>query len=99
MKDASFVFLILFALTTLFAYIAVRRNWVSLMVAGIGGGLANTAFFVLFSLSQNNGPLHALTVGVLFGVLFTTVALIVAAYFKNNAPVTNVGTSSKGQGL
>jgi hypothetical protein len=99
MKDASFIFLGLFAFTTLCAYIAVRRNWVSLIVAGIGGGLANAAFFTLFSLAQDNGPLHALTVGVLFSALFTVMTLIVAAYFKNNAPVTSADAASKGQGL
>lgn len=85
---ASVIFLILFALSTLLTYLAIRRRWLPLVTAAAVGVGANMLFFFLFSLSQGNVFLHALAVGVLLGGLFAAMTVAIAAFFRNNGVPT-----------
>ncbi|HRE48220.1 MAG TPA: hypothetical protein PLD47_10885 [Aggregatilineales bacterium] len=85
-NPGAFTFLILFALTTLITYLAIRRRWTTIPLAATVGIFANVIFFILFSLAQGNVFLHALLVGVILGVVFTGMAAIMASFFRNNNP-------------
>ncbi len=81
----SVVFLILFAISTLLTYLAIRRVWLNLRVGSLIGAAANAVFLILYSLSEGKGFLPAVVLGILFSLLFTGMAVSLAAFFKNNA--------------
>lgn len=91
-NPGAVTFLVLFALSTLLTYLSVRRGWLTLGMSTTVGAAANVLFFILFSLAQGNGFPQALTVGAFLGLLFTGMAVAMAAFFKSNyqAPETPV---------
>ncbi len=83
-NPGSLIFLVLFAVITFMIYLAVRRGWLTLVVGGIIGGIANSTFFALYSLSQNNGIARAIFVGPVVGLFFTGATVVIAAYFRQS---------------
>ncbi|GAB1420053.1 hypothetical protein MASR2M15_01290 [Anaerolineales bacterium] len=79
------LFFALFSITLLGIYISIRRHYLPTKVTIIGGLLLSIVFMFLFSLSQNNHPLHALLVGVILGGVFCVVIIALALYFEGNA--------------
>jgi hypothetical protein len=84
-NPGSATFLILFAVSTLLIYLAIRRRWLTLKVSGGVGAGANALFLILYLLSESKAFLPAVALGVLFSLLFTGMAVALAAFFKNNA--------------
>ncbi|MCE7947047.1 MAG: hypothetical protein DYG88_06430 [Chloroflexi bacterium CFX4] len=84
-NPASIIFLVLFALTTLFTYLSVRRRWASLAASFAFGAVGSALCFVLFMLSQNNSFGRALLTGVLIGLVFSGLTVSAAAYFRANS--------------
>jgi hypothetical protein len=84
-NPGSVTFLILFAATTLLIYLAIRRRWLTLKASGGVGVAANAFFLILYLLSEGKEFLPAVVLGLLFGLLFTGMAVALAAFFKNNA--------------
>ncbi len=81
----SAIFLILFAASTILIYLAIRRRWLTLKVGSGVGVATNALFLILYLLSEGKGFLPAVVLGLLFGLLFTGMAVALAAFFKNNA--------------
>jgi ABC-type Fe3+-siderophore transport system permease subunit len=81
---ASIVFLVLFCVSTVLVYVAVRRGWLAVTASAGLGAAASITFFMLFSLAQGNEFTQALIVGVLMGVLFTGLTVAMASFFRNN---------------
>lgn len=84
MQPASFLFFFLFAGIILVTYIALRRGVGRPALVSFLGVISSVIAMVLFSLSQGNGMLQALVVGVLVGGFFSVAALAIAAYFQGN---------------
>lgn len=84
MQPASFLFFFLFAGIILVTYIALRRGVGRPALVSFLGVISSVIAMVLFSLSQDNGMLQALVVGVLVGGFFSVAALAIAAYFQGN---------------
>jgi hypothetical protein len=82
MQGVAFIFLVIFGISMLYAYVAVRRRKLSMSVAGIGSGVVNSICFILFSASREMSFLQALIVGTFFGSLFTAMSMIAASYFN-----------------
>ncbi|MBX3080849.1 MAG: hypothetical protein KF716_04385 [Anaerolineae bacterium] len=82
MKDIAFIFLILFAVSMLIIYVAVRRRWLSLSIAGGGGAVVNSLCFILYCIAREMSFAQAIVLGAFFGCLFTVMTLIAATYFN-----------------
>ncbi|MBX3064291.1 MAG: hypothetical protein KF726_15040 [Anaerolineae bacterium] len=83
MQVMAILFLVLFAVAMMFEYVAVRRGWLKLPVALIGGMLVNSLCFIIYSVASGTPLLNALAVGAFIGSLFTIMAMIAASYFNN----------------
>lgn len=80
----STIFLVLFIITTVLVYIAIRRSWAKVSSVAVVGIVANVVFFALYSLVRGNTVSQAVLIGFLFGVLFTAAAISIAAFFRSN---------------
>ncbi|MCC7451466.1 MAG: hypothetical protein IT324_28920 [Anaerolineae bacterium] len=80
------IFLIIFGITTLMTYLAIRRNWARALVAGLIGFVINAVTLSFYSLSQYNPTVYALGVGIILGGVFTAMAVSIAVYFRANPP-------------
>ena len=78
------IFLILFAISTVYLYLAVRRGWRRLAPSIVIGCIVNPLLFLMYSLARGNVFLQALVVGLIVGLLFTALTISIAAYFRNN---------------
>jgi len=84
MQPLALIFFVLFAVTQLVMYIAIRRRIASSTMVSAGGVLASVVFMTLFGLAQNNIFVHALVVGVLVGGAVSVANLVIAYYFQGN---------------
>ncbi len=84
----SATFLILFAVSTILIYLAIRRRWLTLRAGSGVGVAANALFLILYLLSEGKEFLPAVVLGLLFSLLFTGMAVALAAFFKNSAART-----------
>ena len=83
MRDPlAIVFLILFAISVLGAYMIVRRTQVPVPVVAVAGCLIDAVLFWLFALAQHNPPTQALVVGVVLGVVFNLLTVTAASFFR-----------------
>ncbi len=80
------IFLIIFGVTTLMTYLAIRRHWAQTLVAGLTGFVINAITLAFYSMSQQNPTLYALGVGIILGGIFTVMAVSIAVYFRTNPP-------------
>ena len=78
------IFLILFAVATIYLYLAVRRGWMRVGPAVLVGCIVNPLLFMIYSLARGNVFLQALLVGLVVGLLLTSLTISIAAYFRNN---------------
>ena len=83
----SLLWLALIAVSIPTTYLIVRRTQVHVLVPAIVGSLVDTAIFGLFSLSVNAYPAQALAAGLIAGILFNTLTVTAAAYFRMNHPI------------
>lgn len=84
-NPSAIIFLVLFALTTLFVYLSVRRRWLSLSASALIGVVGASLCFVLFMFAQNGNLLQALIFGALIGTVFSALTVSAAGYFRANA--------------
>ena len=82
MTGSAVIFFILFALSIVLAYLAVRRSWASIEVVIALGLIAGIVSMFLFSIAQGNQFAQALVVGVLLGAVFVTLSVSVARFFR-----------------
>lgn len=83
MQGSAPLFFFLFVVVLAATYIALRRRLASPAVVSGAGVVAAIVASLLMSLSQGNGPLHALVVGIVMGVFFTGIILAIAGYFQS----------------
>lgn len=86
-NPASLVWLALIAVAIPTTYLFVRRTHVRVLFPAIIGSLVDTVFFGLFSLSVNDSPAQALAAGLVTGILFNTLTVTAAAFFRQNHPI------------
>jgi hypothetical protein len=80
----QWVIFVVFALILAGIYLSIRRQWLAPgLTAGLGV-VSSMILMTLFSLAQNNMPLHAIIVGILLGGLFSGATLAAAWYFHSN---------------
>lgn len=87
----GYIFLLLFGAALFGLYIAVRRAWAQTLYLGSIAGILNMLFVVLFALIQEETSTgQAIFSGVVVGVGFTLVVVIVAVFFRTNQPGAHV---------
>jgi hypothetical protein len=84
------VYVLLFSVSLVITYIAVRRKWVRVPSAVVLGVMVNSMFFFLYSVARGNSFTHALTVGLVLGCLFSGLSVTMGAFFRNTVPVPAV---------
>ena len=83
----SVIWLVLIAVAIPTTYLIVRRTQVRVLLPAIVGSILDTIIFGLFSLSVNDSPAQALVAGLVAGILFNTLTVTAAAYFRQNNPI------------
>ena len=79
------VYVLLFSFSIVLTYLTVRRGWLHLPAATISGVIYTSVSFFLYSLARGNNLIHALSVGIGLGTVFTLAAVVIAAGFRANA--------------
>jgi hypothetical protein len=85
--NTAFIFLILFAVAMLILYVALRRRWLPLSVAGGAGAVVNSLCFILYCVAREMSFAQAVVLGTFFGCLFTVMTLVAATYFNSQERV------------
>ena len=76
------IFLILFAISMLVVYVALRRRWLPLSAAGGIGAVVNSLCFILYCITREMSFAQSVVLGTFFGCLFTVMVLVAATYFN-----------------
>jgi hypothetical protein len=84
-NTGSLIILMLFAISLVATYFAVRLSWVRLPNASIIGGIVNVTLLTLYSTSQGNTLFQAVTIALALGLLFTLMSVSAGAYFLAQA--------------
>lgn len=84
MEGAAWIFFALIAVTLLFSYLAIRREWLAPSVTAIISVIVTIVLMILTSLGQGNSIIHAVVVGILVGGMFSGAVLSIAWYFHSN---------------
>lgn len=87
-------YMLLFCVTILATYIVVRMNWFRVRVTFLAGLVANSLSFFLFALSRGSTSVHALTVGLLLGSIFTVLSVALGRMFGKYAVRTATASES-----
>jgi ABC-type Fe3+-siderophore transport system permease subunit len=89
--DAGYLFLVLFAATLFVLYIAVRRAWGHTLYNGLIGAILSMVFVILFALtSEETSTAQAIFAGIIVGLGFAAIVVIIAAFFRTNQPGADV---------
>ena len=80
------ILLILFAVSIVVTYLAVRRNWLKIANASVIGGVANIVLLTIYTASQGVPVPQAITIGLALGLLFTLMSVSIGAYFLAHSP-------------
>jgi len=86
-NPSSLIWLVLIAVSIPTTYLIVRRTQVQVLFPAIVGSFVDSLIFGLFSLSVHDSPAQALVAGLVSGILFNTLTVTAAAYFRQNNPV------------
>ena len=84
--NATF-YVFLFSCSLLATYALVRLGWVRIASAFLVGSIVNSTFFFMYSIARGNALVHAITVGVLLGIVFSGLSVAMAAYFRESLTV------------
>jgi hypothetical protein len=84
----STVFVVLFSISLVATYFAVRMGWIRSIPAFAAGTVVTSMFFFMYALARGNPFSQALLVGPILGVVFTGLGVTMALYFRNAAPVS-----------
>jgi len=90
------IFLLLFAITLVVLYIAVRRAWLGTLTLGVGGTVLNTLFVLFYALlEQKTSTAQAIFAGIVAGVGFSVTVTVIALFFRTNQPSAAVKLVSR----
>jgi predicted lipid-binding transport protein (Tim44 family) len=78
----SNVYLMLYAVSIVAAYIAVRRGWVRMAGGAVVGSMVSSLIVFLYSLTRGNGLLQAIIVALSMGIVFTVTGVVIASFFR-----------------
>jgi hypothetical protein len=82
----SNLWLALFGIGLVMAYMVVRQGWVRPPNAAVVGVMFNSFFVFLYSLSRGNGLTQALVVSLTLGTFFTVIGVLMASLFRAQLP-------------
>jgi hypothetical protein len=85
LSNHSNLYLILFGVSILISYLAIRRGYVSAPGGTILGCMTNSLFAFLYAISKGNGLTHALIAGLTIGILFAVVVGLFSATFRSRS--------------
>lgn len=92
----GFVFLALFAVTLFGLYIAVRRAWGQTLYNGAMGAILSTVFVTLYALTyEKTSAAQAIFAGIVVGLGFSIMVVIIAVFFRANQPGGDVKLVSR----
>jgi hypothetical protein len=92
----GFIFLALFAVTLFVLYIAIRRAWGQTLFNGAIGAILSTVFVMLYALTyEDNSAAQAILAGLVVGLGFSVMVVIIAMFFRSNQPGTDVKLVSR----
>lgn len=80
------IYMLLFSAALVATYLAVRLGWVRTYSAFIVGTMINSMFFYLYSIARDNSMTHALTVGIMLGIIFTGLSVTLGSLFRSFEP-------------
>ena len=91
MNAAGYLFLFLFAITLFVLYIAVRRQWGPVLYSGGTGAVFSMLWVILYALaSEKTSTAQAVFSGLIVGLGFSAIVVIIAVFFRANQPPANV---------
>ena len=79
------IFLLMLGVSLVISYGLVRRGRVAALIMLAIGGLIDVLLFGLFALAQGDPVQQAVVVGILLGIMFNTLAVLIALFFRRNA--------------
>ena len=79
-------FLILFCVSTVLTYLAVRRGWTRTLFSALIGFVADALFIMWASMARGSLFLTALMTGIVLGLLFTLMTVSIAMFYRANPP-------------
>jgi uncharacterized membrane protein len=80
------IYMLLFCAALVTTYLAVRLGWVRTYSAFVVGAMVNSLLFFLYSVARDNSLVHALTVGIMLGMIFTGLSVTLGSMFRSYAP-------------
>ncbi len=86
MNPLAVIFLALFVLILAGSYIIVRRRLLPLRTVAVLCAVSSVSSIIAFGFAQDLQPIHAILAGVVAGILFTSVLMMMAAFFQANQP-------------
>jgi hypothetical protein len=78
------LFLILFSVSTLLTYLAVRRGWTRTLVSALIGFVADVLFIMWASMARGSLFLTALITGIVLSLMFTLMTVSIAMFYRAN---------------
>jgi hypothetical protein len=84
---SSLIWLALVAVAIPATYLIVRRTQLHALIALLVGSVLDSVIFLFYSLSVNDSPTQAVAAGLIAGILFNTLTVVAAAYFRQNDPI------------
>ncbi|NJL95789.1 MAG: hypothetical protein HC915_19685 [Anaerolineae bacterium] len=86
MNILALIFFVLFCIIIVATYIAIRRGLMRAQVAGSLCAAASVAVLFAFGLAQGLFVGHALFAALVVGLVFSSAAVLMAAFFRVNEP-------------
>ena len=80
----STVYMLVFSAALVITYLLVRLDWVRESSAFIAGTMLNSLFFFLYSTARQNTFSYALVIGLLLGIVFTGISVLLGSFFKRS---------------
>ncbi|MBN1202092.1 MAG: hypothetical protein JXJ20_09575 [Anaerolineae bacterium] len=96
MQTAGYFFLALFAVTLFVLYIAIRRTWGQTLYLSSMGAIISVASVILYALTyEKTSTAQAIFAGLVVGLGFTAVVVIIALFFRTNQPSAEIKLASQ----
>ncbi len=82
----ALLFLILFGVSTVLMYLAVRRRWTRVLIPTLVGLVADTVTIMGASLARGTALPEALLSGFMLALMFTGITVSIAMFYRANPP-------------